>query len=83
MKGQQKSQKKLVIELPHPVDELKILDDALKALSQPGVSREEILRQWRVIKAAKASQRVIHAYVTYLKFCVAFLEQELRQAGGK
>jgi hypothetical protein len=65
---------------PSPKEDLKTLSDALKALSEPGLSMAEIQRQRRVIKAAKASQRLIHAYVRYLKFRVAFLEQQLSEA---
>jgi hypothetical protein len=72
-------EKKLVIEIQHPVDELKTLSDALKALSQPGLSKAEIQRQRKVIKAAKAYQRLFHAYVKYQKFRVAFLEQKLAE----
>lgn len=69
--------RKLIIELPHPVDELKTLSDALKALSQPGLPRKEILRQRRVIKAARASQRVLRAYNCYLRFRVSVLERQI------
>jgi len=74
---------KLIIELGHPVEELKTLGDALKTLSPPGLSRAEIQQQWRVIKDAKEYQRLFHEYVRYLKSRVAFLEQQLRQAGRK
>ena len=68
---------------PSPKKDLKMLSDALKVLSEPGLSMAEIQRQRRVIKAARASQRLTHAYVRYLKFRVAFLEQEFKQAEGK
>ena len=80
MTQQKPQEKKLVIALRHPEEELRVLWYALEALSQPGLPREEILRLRRVIKAAKASQRFIHAYVRYLKFRVAFLEQQLSEA---
>jgi hypothetical protein len=80
MAQQKPQEKKLVIELRHPEEELRVLWYALEALSQPGLPREEILRLRRVIKAAKASQRLIHAYIRYLKFRVAFLEQQLSEA---
>jgi len=73
-------EKKLVIEIPHPVDELKTLGNALKVLSQPGLSRAEIQRQCRVIKAARVYNRLFRAYVRYLKFRVAFLEQQFSEA---
>jgi hypothetical protein len=76
-------EKKLVIEIQHPVDELKTLGDALKALTQPGLPRQEIQRLRSVIKEARAYQRLFRAYVRYMKFRVAFLEQQLRQARGK
>ena len=80
--AQQKSQeKKLVIELRHPEEELRVLWYALEALSQPGLPREEILRLRGVIKAGKAYQQLFHAYVRYLKFHVAFLEQQFSEAG--
>jgi len=74
--------RKLIIELRHPVDELKTLGNAIKILSQPGMSRTEIQQQ-RVIKDAKEYQRLFHEYVRYLKSRVAFLEQQLRQAEEK
>ena len=64
---------------PSPKKDLKMLWDALKVLSQPGLSMAEIQRQRRVIKAARASQRLTHAYVRYLKFRVAFLKQQLSE----
>ena len=80
MTQQKPQEKKLVIALRHPEEELRVLWNALEALSQPGLHREEILRLRRVIKVAKASQRLIHAYVRYLKFRVAFLEQQFSEA---
>ena len=77
---QKLQEKKLLIELTHPLEELRVLSDALKALSQPGLSREEIQRLCDVIKAAKAYQQLFHAYVRYLKFHVAFLEQQFSEA---
>jgi len=77
MAQQNIQEKKLVIELRHPEEELRLLWYALEALSQPGLSKAEIQRQLRVIKAAKACQQLIHAYVRYLKFQVALLEQKV------
>lgn len=73
------SKGKLVIELRHPVEELKRLGDALKALSQPGLSREQIQRFQMVIKEARAYQQLFGAYVSYQKFRVKFLEHQTRQ----
>ena len=72
-------EKKLVIEIQHPVDELKTLSDALKALSQPGLSKAEIQRFRSVVNAARAYQRLFRAYVEYQKFQVALLEQKLAE----
>jgi len=74
---------KLIIELGHPVDGLKTLGNAITILSQPGLSRAEIQQQWRVIKDAKEYQRLLHAYVRYLRSRVAFYEQQIKQAGRK
>ena len=59
---------------------LLFLDD-LRAKN--GLTRAEIQRQCGVIKAARAYNRLFRAYVGYLKFRVAFLEQQLKQAEGK
>jgi hypothetical protein len=81
--AQQKSrEKKLVIKLRHPLEDLRVLGDALKALSQPGLSREEIQRLRDVIEGAKAYQRLFHAYVKYQKFQVALLERKLAETEG-
>jgi hypothetical protein len=74
--------KKLIIELPHPEEELRTLSKALKALCQPGLSRQEIQKQRHVIKEAKASQKVMRAYVQYLKLRVNSLDQQLTQPRG-
>lgn len=74
---------KLIIELRHPVDELKTLGDAIKTLSQPGLSKAEIQQQRLMIKEAKEYQRFFSAYVRYLKFRVKLLEQQIRQAEEK
>ena len=79
MAQQKPQEKKLVIELMHPLEELRVLSDALKDLSQPGLSREEILRLRDVIKAARAYQQFFHAYVKYLRVRVAFLEQQFSE----
>jgi len=80
-RGNQVQQKKrLVIELRHPVEELKILGDAVKALAQPSLPRQEIQRLRSVIKEAKAYHRLFRAYIQYMRGRVAFLEQQLRQA---
>lgn len=72
---------KLVITLPHPEEELRVLSDALKQLQQPCISMEEIQRCRRVIREALASQRVLRAYNRYLKAKISRLEQEV--AGGR
>ena len=73
------SKGKLVIELRHPEEELRTISDALKALSQPGLSREQIQRFQMVIKEARAYHQLFGAYVRYQKFRIKFLEQQIRQ----
>ena len=54
-----------------------VAEIALRMKNTPDAIKQKLRR---VIKAAKASQRFIHAYVRYLKFRVAFLEQQLSEA---
>ena len=75
--------RKLIIELGHPIDELEKLGNAIKVLSQPGLSRVEIRQQNRVIEDAKEYNRLFRVYVRYLKFRVKFREQQLWQAERK
>jgi len=75
--------KKIVIELPHPEDELRVLGDALRGLSQPGISREDVWRSRRVIREARASQRVLSAYTKFLKFRISILERKILELEGK
>jgi len=75
--------KKLVIELPHPEDELRVLGDALRGLSQPGISRADIWRSRRVIREARASHRVLSAYTKFLKVRISILERKILELEGK
>jgi hypothetical protein len=75
--------KKLVLELRHPLEELRQLGAALKFLSEPNLPRQDIQRCRHLIKEAKASQRVLRAYNELLKFRVSSLERRILEAEGK
>jgi len=67
-RGNQVQQKKrLVIELRHPVEELKILGDAVKALEKPGLSKTEIMRLKALIQATGSYQKKFADYINYRK----------------
>ena len=79
MAQQKPQEKKLLIELRHPEEELRALGDALKALSQPGLSREEVQRLRKVVRAARAYHGFFRPYVRYRKFQAAHLERKLAE----
>jgi hypothetical protein len=51
--------------IPSPKEDLKMLGDALNALSKPGLSKAEIQRWRNVVKAARIYQRLFREYMKY------------------
>jgi hypothetical protein len=58
-----RQEKKLVIELKHPNEIFRMVNDVMGSLSQAGLSKEEIQQQNRIIKAANSYGRVLKAYM--------------------
>lgn len=79
---QNQQEKKLVIEIKHPEEELREIYEAIEALSNSGLPREEIFRQRRRIKEAQATQPIIRAYTHYLKSRLVSLEKQLAKTEG-
>jgi len=78
--AQQLEGKKLVIEIKHPIQELRELNDAIEAISQPGASKQQIAQARRKIKEANIHKQLIKAYTRYLEFKACMLEREIAQA---
>jgi len=75
--------KKLVIEIKHPIQELRELNDAIKAISQPGASKQRLTLARRKIREANVHSQLIRAYTRYLEFKAYMLEREIAQARGR
>ena len=80
---QQNREKKLVIEIKHPLQELRELNDAIKAISQPGASKQQITLARRKIQEANVHKQLIRSYTRYLGFKACMLEREIAQARGR
>jgi hypothetical protein len=78
--AQQLEGKKLVIEIKHPIQELRELSDALGAICQPGASKQLIALARRKIQEARVHSQLIRAYTRYLEFKAGMLEREIAQA---
>jgi hypothetical protein len=76
---QNKQEEKLVIQVKHPVQELRELSSALKTLCRSGLSKEEIQQQKLRIKEANVYHQLIRAYVRYLQFRITYLEQRIAE----
>ena len=72
-------EEKIVIELPHPIEQLRRLSKALKDIMHPGVSIEKIQQSNMVFKEARAQGRILRAYNSYLKFRIKVMEQKIRE----
>jgi len=70
---------KIVIELPHPIEQLRRLSKALKDIMHPGVSIEKIQQSNMVFKEVRAQGRILRAYNSYLKFRIKVMEQKIRE----
>jgi hypothetical protein len=73
-------EKKLVIQVKHPEQELRELSNALEILCRSGLSKEEIRQQKLRIKEANVYHQLIRAYIRYLKFRTIYLEKQLAEA---
>ena len=76
---QKPQEKKLVIQVKHPEQELRDLSNSLRTLCRSGLSKEEIQRQKLRIKEANIYHQLIRAYVRYLKFRITYLEQRIAE----
>jgi hypothetical protein len=70
-------EKKLVIELKHPNEIFRMVNDVMGSLSQAGLSKEEIQQQNRIIKAANSYGRVLKAYMKFRKLQLELLPYAL------
>jgi hypothetical protein len=68
-----RQEKKLVIELKHPNEILRMVNDVMESLSQPSLSKEEIQQQNRIIRVANSYGRVLKAYTRFRKFQLELL----------
>ena len=59
-----------------------MLSDALKVLSQPGLSEADIKRFYRVISMARRYQKLLKAYVKFLQLQVKVAEELISSAEG-
>jgi L-lysine 2,3-aminomutase len=72
-----RQEKKLVIELKHPNEIFRMVNDVMGSLSQAGLSKEEIQQQNRIIKAANSYGRVLKAYMRSRKLQLELLPYAL------
>ncbi len=81
--GLQKPQeKKLVIEVKHPVQYLRELNEAIEILCRPGLSRKEIRQQSLKVKEANVYNQLFRAYIRYLKYRTTYLEKQIASGQG-
>ncbi len=74
---QNEQEKKLVIEVKHPVQYLRELNEAIEILCRPGLSRKEIRQQSLKLKEANVYNQLFRAYIRYLRFRTTYLEKQI------
>ncbi len=79
---QNEQEKKLVIEIKHPEQNLRDLNEAIEILCRPGLSRKEIRQQSLKLKEANVYNQLFRAYIRYLKFRTTYLEIQIASGQG-
>ena len=74
---------KIVIEIPHPIEQMKRISKALNDIKNPGTSMEKIKQSTMIFKEVEAQDRIFKAYVSYLKFRVKVMEKKIRELKRK
>ena len=68
----------IVIEIPHPLLQLRRIWAAIEDIKDPGASLDTINRSTMVFRKAEFQNRIFKAYVRYLRFRVKVLEKKIR-----
>ena len=74
---------KIVIEIPHPSEQLRKLANVIDDITQQGVSIETIQQSNKVYKEVRAQSRILKAYNNYLKFRIKVMEKKIRELERK
>ena len=74
---------KIVIEIPHPIEQMKRISKALNDIKNPGSSMAKIKQSTMVFKEVEAQDLIFKAYVSYLKFRVKVMEKKIRELERK
>ena len=74
---------KIVIEIPHPIEQMKRSSKALNDIKNPGSSMAKIKQSTTVFKEVEAQDRIFKAYVSYLKFRVKVMEKKIHELERK
>ena len=83
MKGRLKLAQKnnIVIEIPHPLEQLNRICKAINDIADPGASLEKIEQSTMVFKEADFLNQIFKTYVRYLKFQVKVMEKKIPNLG--
>ena len=68
----------LVIEIPHPLEQIRRICKAINDLADPGASMETIEQSTMVFREVDVQNRIFKAYVRYLKFRAKVLEEKIQ-----
>ena len=68
----------IVIEIPHPLLQLRRIWAAIEDIKDPGASLDKIEQSKMVFREAEFQNRIFKAYVRYLKLRVKIIEKKIR-----
>jgi len=74
---------KIVIEIPHPIEQMKRISKALNDIKNPGTSMEKIKQSTMIFKEVEAQDRIFKENLSYLKFRVKVMEKKIRELERK